>query len=220
MPSRTANSRITGSISRRRATNVSTSADDRSSQCASSTTTSSGVPSPSGERAEGCQPDEEHIGRIALGDAERDVQGPALRIRKTVEAVEEREQQLMEASKCQPRLRLRTCRRHTLLTLLARRPPRPPEQRRLADPRLSAHDQGAPTQSNLIDHAAEPLQLVFSTQEHFLDRPSRPIWPASTHRPASRSACTPLSPQSLREPCSPDRPQHHHFSRTARPRPS
>ena len=145
-PSRTAKSRITGSISSRRATNASTSADDRSSQCASSTTSSSGVcASRSVTTPRVARPIRKTIGRVALGDAERHVEGPALRIRTVIHPVEERKQQLMKPAEGQPRLGLRPRRRHHRRAVLARSLPGRLEQRRLADARLATDDEGTPT---------------------------------------------------------------------------
>ena len=98
-----------------------------------------------GNHAERCQADQEDIGRIALGDPERHVEGLALRIRTVTHPVEEGKQQLMQPTEGQPRLRLRARRRHDRRAVLARPLPGSLEQRRLTDSCLATDNEGTPT---------------------------------------------------------------------------
>ena len=118
-----------------------------------------------GEHAEGRQTDQEGIGRIALGVAKSDVERPALRIRKVVQAIEERKQQPVEPPEGEPRLGLRRRRRHDRGASLVRPAPSRLEQSRLADSRLTTDHQGAPAPLDLIDHPVEALQLRIAPEE-------------------------------------------------------
>ena len=135
-----------------------------------------------GEHAEGCQADQEDVRRIALDDAEGDVQRSALRIRKLTQAVEEWQQELMKRSKGQPRLRLGPRRRHHGRTLLVRTLRRRLQERRLADAHLSTHHQGAAVSPDPIDHPVELFQLRRAPHQGSpgarFDRPTRS---GSTH---------------------------------------
>ncbi len=120
---------------------------------------------PLGDHAEGGQANQEEIGRVAVGDPERHIEGPALRIRPVTHPVEEGKQQLMEPAEGQPRLGLRARRRHHRRAALARSLPGRLEQRRLADTRLAPDDEGTPTHRNLIDHSEEAVQFLIAPYE-------------------------------------------------------
>ena len=137
---------------------------------------------PLGDHAEGCQADQEEIGRVALGDPERDVEGLALWTRTVTHPVEEWKQQLMEPSEGQPRLRLRARRRHHHRAVLARPLPGSLEQRRLADSRLATDNEGATMPGKPIDHCEEALQFLIAPYQQPPGAPSRPrISTGDTH---------------------------------------
>jgi hypothetical protein len=48
-----------------------------------------------GNQSEGCQADQEDVRRIAFADTECHLEGPSLRIRTVIHAIQERKQQLM-----------------------------------------------------------------------------------------------------------------------------
>src|SRR5262245_60291270 len=117
------------------------------------------------DQAESGQADQEDIGRVALGDTERYVERLSLRIRTVCYPVEEWKQQLMEPSEGQPRLRLRTRRRHHRAASFAGALPDRLKQGRLTDSRDAANNQGIPTPPDPIGHSEEALQLLIAPQE-------------------------------------------------------
>ena len=137
-----------------------------------------------GDHAERRQADQEDIGRIALGDAEGDVESPALRIRKSIQAVEEGQQELVEPPEGEPRLGLRPRRPSHRRASLARPIPGGLEQRRLPDSRLTTDHQGAPTPPDPIDHPVEALQLPLDARGATAGRALRP---SDRHRQATHA---------------------------------
>src|SRR5262249_606392 len=115
-----------------------------------------------GNQAEGCQPYQEGVRRIALGDSECHLEGPSLRIRTVIHAIQEREQQLMQPSEGKPRLRRRSHRRHYGRALPEGPFPDSFEQRRLTDSCFATDNEGTATPPDLIDHSEEALQLPIS----------------------------------------------------------
>jgi hypothetical protein len=111
------------------------------------------------------RPIREEIGRVALGDSERHVEGPALRVRTLTHPVEEGQQQLMKSAEGQPCLGLSARRRHHRRAALARSLPGRLQQRRLADTRLAPDDEGTPTRRNLIDHSEDAVQFLIAPYE-------------------------------------------------------
>ena len=184
------------SISMRRATNVKTSTEARSSQCASSTTRTSGVLAARvGERTQGRQPDQEHVRGVALDDAERDVQRLALRVpaarpgrRGMAAAADGAHRRRSRASDWVPvvvttvaprtRARVHGCRRAVPTSRFLPRHARPARRR--------GSRSGRP--------GDEQLELLFTPDQR---APRRPALTTSRHHPSSASSRTALAPGTL-----------------------
>ena len=118
-----------------------------------------------GQQAERRQADQEWVRRLAVGPADHGLERCALGLGESVEPVEERYEQPVQPGEGQPRLWLRPGRRDDRHLPLASPCGGRLEQRRLADPGLSAHDERAAPLADPAYHGVELRQLVVAAEE-------------------------------------------------------
>ena len=177
----------------------STSAEDRSSQCASSTTSSRGVVAALSVRTPRvASADQEDVG--ASPSTTPKAMSRALRCGsgKLRQAVEERQQQLMQRAKGQAAPPTAFPSSSPPSHLARAHAPLPPQQRRLADARLATHHEGAAVRPDPIDHPVELLQLLLAPHQRKPGRPGPtdqpdPAAPTSASASASRFAPGPVT---------------------------
>ena len=117
-----------------------------------------------GEQAKGREGDEETIGRGPGTDAERRMQGIALREREALEAIQHRRQQLMQPGEGELHLRLDAGGTHHATT--RRVVDRVVQERRLAHPRLAAqHQCPALARAHGVDEAVEHVAFAAPARE-------------------------------------------------------
>ena len=117
------------------------------------------------QQPEGRQSDQERIRGVAVGEADRRLEGAALRFGQAVARLEKRKQQLVQPGEGESRLGRHARRgdhRHVPLACSHRGSL---EQRGLPDPGLAAHDERAAALPDPIDQAVELSQLVVSAEK-------------------------------------------------------
>ena len=109
--------------------------------------------------------DQEQVGSVALGDPERRLERPSLRVGKEIETAEQGKQQLVKAREGEPRLGQRTRRGHDRDASVQRPFPCGREQGRLADSRLAANDERAAALLDSVDQRVELGQVSIASEE-------------------------------------------------------
>jgi hypothetical protein len=117
------------------------------------------------EEPERREADQEQVGRLALGNTERRLEGPSLRVRKEVQSAEQGEQELVKARKGKLGLRKRTRCGHDRRSSFQRPLLRSGEQRGLADSSLAANDEGAAAVLDSVDQRVELGQVSIASEE-------------------------------------------------------